>query len=115
MHLARVNDAAENTFLTGQVGANSWIGANDQASEGQWRWVDNGDRFWTGTGSGTPYNGLYSRWASPEPNDLFGEDCGELRPSDGKWNDTPCSMTRAFVCESSPATAQAPPTPARKR
>ena len=66
-----------------------WIGANDIATEGEWRWPD-----------GAPLG--YINWTSGEPNDFDGnEDCGEIKASKGEpvWNDVPCSRELHFVCE----------------
>lgn len=44
--LVRVDDGAENTFVQGQLGnTDTWIGANDRATEGTWRWPDNNQFF----------------------------------------------------------------------
>ena len=55
-HLATVNDAAEQAWLTSHFGpfANVWIGYTDQAVEGTWVWAD-------GTAPG------YTNWASGDP------------------------------------------------
>ena len=50
-----------------------------------WSWSDN-----------TPVD--YLNWQSGEPNGLEGEDCGEMYPMDGTWNDVPCSEKRGFIC-----------------
>ncbi|HEX4341442.1 MAG TPA: lectin-like protein [Polyangiaceae bacterium] len=113
MHLSRVDTAAESDFVHGQIGADSWIGATDSTQEGKWLWVDGNTLFWNGNRplSGAPVGGLYNHWAITEPNDLLGEDCGAILKSTGEWNDLACSLPRAFVCESSPATAGQPEAP----
>ncbi|MFM7200126.1 MAG: CotH kinase family protein, partial [Myxococcota bacterium] len=62
-----------------------WLGANDLEEEGVWRWAD-----------GSPV--LYTHWGAGEPNNSGEEDCAELVTT-GYWNDLPCSVGRASVCE----------------
>ena len=64
-----------------------WIGYNDIAREGNWRWI---------TGKRFDFDG----WKSGEPNDFQeDEDCAEWYPEDGLMNDLPCSSKRPYVCE----------------
>ena len=71
-----------------------WLGLNDRATEGTWKWSD-----------GTHIDEskfVYTHWSDNEPNDhSTGEDCVELLPSasDFKWNDKKCNSLRPFVCE----------------
>ena len=91
-HLLTVDDRAEDRFATAEVRDSNpdtrwWMGFNDRAVEGTWEWED---------GSGV----TYTNWQSEEPNDLGGEDCGQLNFfEDGTWNDQACSLTYPFVCE----------------
>jgi hypothetical protein len=100
MYLARIDDSGENGFVVSRVGTNAWIGANDQGSEGVWRWSNNNDQFWQGAASGSPVGGRYSNWNSGEPNDSSGEDCAEFQTSGG-WNDLDCAEARVYMCEGS--------------
>jgi hypothetical protein len=111
MQLVRIDSLAEHNWIGSQLSNSAWIGATDGAVEGTWRWVDNNDHFWTGTAFGQPQGGRFTRWAFGEPNNLGNEDCGEFRFLDGMWIDTPCSATRPVICESTPATANAPQAP----
>jgi Lectin C-type domain len=95
-HLAVVDDDAENAWLasiaalaladnksTHQL---AWLGASDQASEGNFEWV-------TGAPVGAP------RWAAMEPNSMRSiEDCVEIRAS-GEWNDDRCNAPLIYICE----------------
>ncbi|CAN9510154.1 unnamed protein product [Ophioblennius macclurei] len=66
-----------------------WIGLTDEATEGEWKWVD-----------GTPLNQSY--WGGVEPNNAGGhEDCAEIRESG--WNDERCNSRRQWICEKKPA------------
>ena len=95
-----------------------WFGANDRATEGEWKWTngvlisqlsDTGfGGFDTSTGhiaGRHPWGNETTGASSNEPNDYLngnpGEDCGrlDLQFSDGLWNDVPCDWTNPFVCE----------------
>lgn len=100
--LVSIGSSAENAFVTMHRTANSWIGANDAAIEGLWRWESNRMPFWRGLGDGAVVLSQYANWSSPQPDDWQGgEDCAELWV-DGKWNDGGCNNARAFVCEVGP-------------
>ncbi|XP_066914844.1 echinoidin-like [Clytia hemisphaerica] len=94
-NLVTIDDSAEHTYLVqklnelkvGQV----WIGLNDRASEGRFRWVkdDSEDGF--------------KQWCNGQPNNVGGhEDCVELRDKilGNCLNDRPCGSYRLpFICE----------------
>ena len=63
------NDKEQSSFLT----------------EG-WTWSDK-----------TPYD--YSNWGENEPNQQYTEECVEIYPWNGKWNDVSCSEKRGFICK----------------
>lgn len=92
--LLRFDDAAESASVIAfaeppPVPAGGWfIGLSDSASEGAFVWID---------GAGLDF----TSWNAGEPNDAGGvEDCVEIDPTVGIWNDVPCDTPRAFVCES---------------
>ena len=65
----------------------TFIGANDRASEGTWVW-SSGDTW------------SYTNWSSGQPSNADGnEDCGTMWLGSGEWNDAPCTNTYPFVCE----------------
>ena len=102
--LVRIDNAAENTHVSGVIGGtSSWIGATDAPAfsiEGQWRWSNDTALFWTGTSGGVLAPGMYAKWNGGEPNDAgANEDCAEVLSGSGNWNDQPCTSTRPFVCE----------------
>lgn len=91
MHLAVINDKAEEDFIYGTANGYStqkwWIGLNDRDVEGQYVW-DGG-------------SSSYVNWAPGEPNNAGNEDCGQINryyPTHG-WNDEPCYLAYRFVCE----------------
>jgi hypothetical protein len=105
MQLARVDDANENDWLYANIrngsAAEVWLGATDQAVEGEWRWSD-GDGFWLGDNAGTAQNGLFSGWYFREPNNVGEEDCAalEAQSANPEWYDRQCHIALSYVCES---------------
>ena len=64
-----------------------WIGLTDRKVEGKFEW--NINQF-----------SMFINWCSHEPNNYAnGEDCVELKPTIGCWNDIPCQLKAQFVCE----------------
>jgi hypothetical protein len=103
--LASIEDAAENDFLLGLLGFTPtwWIGANDQSTDGQWRWVDGADNdgahFCTGNGVCAAVGGLYVNFHLGEPSAFSpDEGCGAVQ-SDGTWSDDYCVTVKPFICE----------------
>jgi hypothetical protein len=103
MTLVKVDDAAENAWLTAEALARGlfaartpvlFLGGDDIAVEGEWRWLD-GTLFW----NGAAVPGVYSNWASP-PGSGGQADCVIMR-SDGYWTDRACnSGAVTYMCES---------------
>lgn len=98
-YLTTITSSNENDFAAARLLGDGWMGANDVAVEGAWRWVtgpESGTNFWNGNGSGSPASGAYANWNTTEPNDSgSAEDCGQFLSGgvSGKWNDLPCSAT----------------------
>ncbi len=93
-YLATITSQEENDFLSSQLAGASWIGANDVAVEGQWRWVtgpENGTLFWVGDAGGTEIT--YANWRGGEPNNSGDEDYAHIADPSltpiGSWNDLP--------------------------
>jgi hypothetical protein len=90
--LVTIGSSAENEWVDSTADLYStdrwWMGFNDQASEGSWVWE-----------SGAAVT--YTNWHSGEPNDVGGEDCGQVNrfhPTT-TWNDETCAQSLYYICE----------------
>jgi len=101
LDLAIIETAAENTFVAERVSAPSWIGANDQTTEGTFTWIEPGGGL-----EGAPLS--FTGWAPAVPDNcggIFGQqDCVRIS-QDGHWDDSDCNGgclegLFAAVCES---------------
>jgi len=100
MSLVRVDDQAENDWLSGLGLTDLWLGASDSATEDDWRWVQGDDAFWSGDQSGSAVGGAFESWATGEPNGTG--DAATLRASTGDWFDRLETATYPYVCELPP-------------
>ena len=100
MHLARIDDSSQNSWLAAQISGDTWIGGNDMV-EDNWVWVDNGDQFFSGDENGTTVT--YSAWLSGEPNDSPApQDCAAIG-TDAEWRDFNCNTDLLpYACEHAP-------------
>jgi hypothetical protein len=93
-HLVTITSVEEQEWLMARFALAkacraTWIGATDEAVEGQWTWV-----------SGEPWG--FTNWHPGEPNDGDGEDWAELYWM-GTWNDLGATATKeAYVVEWDP-------------
>lgn len=109
MDLVVVDNANENSFVR-SFDRETWLGASDLQTEGNWTVVPPGNRGAT-NGAALPY----TNWESGEPNndrtctglggvdncrfgEVVDEDCLLLRTT-GRWNDAECTQERSYVCE----------------
>lgn len=85
-----LNEHEHTAFLRATLGhqwTNWWLGLSDQESEGTFVWADGEAASFT-------------FWSSGEPNDSAGrEDCAQLIPWNGRWNDLDCARRLPFVCQ----------------
>ncbi|MCW0481959.1 PKD domain-containing protein [Gaoshiqia sediminis] len=101
-YLATILSKEENDFIWTKVNGVGWIGATDEAVEGEWRWAtgpEAGTLFWKGNyPSGQRVNNLFSFWSNGEPNNSYpdlngglGEDYGHINQNpdqpEKSWND----------------------------
>lgn len=96
-----VASQAENDFVKGFLAKNRhtepvWLGATDEAVEGQWHWqTDSNPAFFTEGGDGA--GGFFTNWGANEPNNhANSEHCGVFT-KDGTWNDASCSSRASVV------------------
>ena len=68
-----------------------WIGFNDLAYEGQWKWKSNVPVTYT--------NWLTTPWIQPDNGPHNNEHCGHIWNKDG-WNDHTCNDVFQFLCDS---------------
>ncbi|MEP3210458.1 MAG: C-type lectin domain-containing protein [Maribacter sp.] len=98
-YLVTLTSQEEADFSGQQASGFGWIGANDVAVEGEWRWVtgpEAGTQFWNGGVAGTELT--YANWNGGEPNNCCGgEDYAHIADASvirggapvGAWNDLP--------------------------
>jgi len=109
-YLANLTSTNESTFIQSKLSVNGWIGASDQAVEGQWRWMDGpeaGLQFYQGAVGGANVSGgagqvtsAYSNWAAGEPNDSGGNEDAAYAIGGGSWNDYPTTTSvAAYIVE----------------
>ncbi|WP_149498954.1 DUF4347 domain-containing protein [Roseiconus lacunae] len=107
--LVTIRSAYENDLVHQMISDDIWIGASDESSEGDWRWLQgntDADAFWSGGIGGTAVDGHYTNWNGGEPNnttsvDPNGEDAAEMFAGSGRWNDLPDhpARTQGYVIE----------------
>ncbi|HKL33172.1 MAG TPA: PKD domain-containing protein, partial [Tangfeifania sp.] len=100
-YLATITSSIENDFIWTKIDGVGWIGANDAAVEGTWKWMtgpEAGIHFWQGRSNGNSVNGRYSNWNNGEPNNVqkeWGddEDYAHINANPNSipksWNDLP--------------------------
>ncbi len=97
-YLATLTSQAESDYANAQISGAGWIGANDAAVEGVWRWAtgpEAGINFWNGLAGGSVVPGEFAFWNTSEPNNVGsgGEDYAHITDSavgvSGSWNDLP--------------------------
>lgn len=85
-YLASLTASAENTAMADFTFAGStWIGLNDQSTEGTYVW-DHGNPF------------SYSNWAGGQPDNSGNQDCASIQ-TNRTWNDDTCGSSTDYLCE----------------
>jgi len=128
-YLARIDSAAENKaifeIVSGRLSSKQrdattpndgsgtafiWLGGSDAASEGDWRWLNNGDPFWLGDFNGSSVGGRYHNWGVQPDNATGSEDALAMGLGDwpepfydlgsaGQWNDLDPGNALMYVIE----------------
>ena len=118
-YLAHITSKAENDFIANEITApNIWMGATDQAVEGQWKFdgatiSGENDVFntWSGrtlstskTGYGLNdwYSGRVAGWNAAEPNNGAGagQNCGVTNYINiNNWDDLACTSIQGYLIE----------------
>ena len=87
-HLATITSAEEQKIITdlcyGSFYTAYWLGATDDSSEGDWKWV-----------TGEPFS--YTNWSSGEPNNANSKE--HYLEQYYTWNDYIDNGYRGFICE----------------
>jgi hypothetical protein len=105
--LASIRSDAINQLMVQMLSGEAWIGGSDAASEGIWRWVDDGAAFWLGNGAtGRALNGAYENWNTDEPNGGGNSACVRLVTTAlaaphaaPAWADLECFELLRSVCK----------------
>jgi hypothetical protein len=85
--LASFTDSSEQEAVVASASGDRWIGLTDAAREDAWTWADAGAL-------------TFDDWRAQEPDDWPpGEDCGQIRGTDGGWGDAGCESLRDYICE----------------
>ena len=119
-YLAHITSKAENDFIANEITApNIWMGATDQAVEGQWKFdgatiSGENDVFntfntsnvltasATGYGLNDWYSGRVAGWNAFEPNNGAGsgQDCGVTNYINiNNWDDLSCTSNQGYLIE----------------
>ena len=96
--LTTIKSKAKNQKLLSLVpnGYSFWTGLSDNATEGNWMWVDKNETLDCEEG--------FCDWIAGEPNGYENENCVEVINGDwitqGSWNDASCTNTLTnYICE----------------
>ncbi|KAF1382914.1 hypothetical protein PFLUV_G00148770 [Perca fluviatilis] len=90
--LVVIDSSHKQTFISGIINRDTWIGLTDRDEEGTWKWVD-----------GTPLT--LKRWETAQPDNGSGnprwgdEDCAHVRAITLEWNDLSCKSALGWICE----------------
>ena len=86
--MASITDATTHDAITAHFSGAFWLGANDFAAQGVWRWA---------AGSNAGKELAFAPWAVGQPDDIFGYNC-VLSETSG-WTDHNCSNAFPYLVE----------------
>lgn len=96
-----MRDQAEQGFLSARLhdGDDDKTWLNAQYSGGKWRWLDDEEVFWNGTGPASTAAGAYDFWGSDEPSGKAAENCLRAETFNGQfgWGDSDCATTTHLI------------------
>lgn len=102
-HLANVTSQAELDFVANLAGGSeAWLGGSDDASEGDWYWVDgpeNAVQFWEGTGGTVAENNFFNIWSPGDPNNAGGTQNSTMLTVAGDVYDRADTESHGYVIE----------------
>lgn len=91
-YLTTITSSEENDFILSRVSGTAWIGASDEDTEGDWRWVT-GPEGLENNGSGMRLTDGFTNWNAGEPNNSGGNEhyahMMDWSTPPGQWNDLP--------------------------
>ena len=79
--------------MVSQAGRELWVGLNDKADEGVWRFPTDSTHF------DPNYDVSVFRWESGEPNNSWGDEHCVFVKDSGRLNDKGCSNGYHGLCE----------------
>ncbi|XP_077969091.1 uncharacterized protein LOC120335086 [Styela clava] len=96
-HLAKVDDERITNVINSafpiQLEVNTfYIGGNDLAKEGDWKWQD-------GTNVIMRNESGYQNWKSNQPNNVGNEDCLAVGRQTYLWVDVSCDLSAYYICQ----------------
>jgi Lectin C-type domain len=100
-NLMSIRTEDEHLFITGEITADTWIGASDSAELNTWRWLDDGTAFWKGMQNGSALDDAFVAWAPGEPSARIGEACAyyHRKGVTWAWSDVDCNRLFSVACK----------------
>jgi hypothetical protein len=98
--LVTIESAQEDDWLMNFIDEQAWIGASDQAVDGDWKWLWNDQLFWS---NGAAVSNAYTHWEVGYPwgssHDCASKDPYWAPSGIGGWENYSCDFKMAYICE----------------